>query len=388
MKKYRVIESFCGAIVAFALFAETVPAADETQEGKPPAKESRLRMCPDFRADVKPLFYEKAPWEETKKALSVFKLHIRMLNDSDEMPAAPGQEAWKKDWKLNVPQMVQSLARDNIQLEIEAAGLYGAHTNETGRKSAEGELALIERIYQAGGKVSYLMLDGPISRVIKGGRSKGVGGAEGTLNYNLEESVHHLVVYIQTVHARHPEIEIGLGVNFGWWDFQGQPSFMGTNSFSQSGYEYNQVLDAVLAALEKAGEKITFIEADSPWDYMVVDKSPYHNKPVNETAKLLALEAYCKKKGLKFGYMINSEARTTKDEPEFYNQTLDMLRRYHSARGRPDYYVVESWHAFTRTLLPEDQAFSFTRLTRDFNRHLQGMDATERKGTNQQPDAY
>ena len=327
-------------------------------------------MCPDFRADVNPLFHERAPWEETKKALSVFKLHMRMLNDSDQMPAAPGQEAWKKGWKLNLPQMVQALARDNIQLEIESAGLYGSLPGETGRKSAEAELVLIDKIYHAGGKVSYLLLDGPISRVIKNGRVKGVGGAHGTLAYTLEESVHHLVVYIQTIHKQYPKIEIGLGVNFGWWDFKGHPSFMGNHSWSKSGYEYNQVLDAVLAALDKAGEKITFVEADSPWDYMVVDKSPHHNRTVNETAKLLALEAYCRKKGLKFGYMINSEARKTNAEPEFYKQTLDMLKRYHLAGGRPDYYVVESWHAFTRTLLPEDKAYSFTRLTRDFNRQL------------------
>ena len=105
---------------------------------------------------------------------------------------------------------------------------------------------------------------------------------------------------------------------------------------------------------------------------MVVDRSPHHNRPVNETARLLALKAYRRKKGLKFGYMINSEVRTTKAESEFHKQTLDMLKRYHSAGGKTDCHVVESWRAFTRTLLPEDKVFSFTRLTCDFNLQLLG----------------
>jgi hypothetical protein len=326
-------------------------------ERNPPA----VWICPDFRMDPNPLFRPDAPWGTTRHAIKRYKFHLRMLAATDQ------QGDWMRDWQVDLPQAIAALNDAEIGIAVEAAGLHGGQPGETGLQSARAELAILNRLIKDGARVQTLTLDGPISRVIKGGRPKGDGGAAGTLGYSLTESVDHLVTYIETVRRAHPGIEIGLIVNFAHWDFEGRESYFGKSSYSAgSGHSYDQVLDALLTH----GRLIQFVHADSPFDYLISQSSPYNPRWRGERDRLLALEAYCRRNGLRFGLICNTEARQSGSDREFYEQTLQALQLYRAAGGQPDSFTVESWFEFPRQLLPETASYSFTHLTREFVRQV------------------
>jgi hypothetical protein len=307
--------------------------------------------------DPNPLFESAAQWGTAREAIKRYKFHLRILSGSDR------HRSWNRDWQVDMPKAVAALKKAGVGIAVETAGLYGNQRGQTGLKSARAELAILKRVVKAGGRVQTLTLDGPISRVIKGGRRKGDGGAAGTLGYSLKESIDHLVVYVETVSRAHPEVEIGLIVNFGHWDFEGRESYFGASSYSAgSGHSYDEVLDALLAR----GPLIRFVHADSPFDYLVSKRSPYNPRWKGERDRLLALEAYCRRKGLGFGLICNTEARQSGSDREFYEQTLQVLQLYRAVGLQPDSFTVESWFEFPRQLLPETAPYTFTRLARDF----------------------
>ena len=327
-------------------------------------KQTTVWICPDFRTDPNPLFEPGAPWETAREAIQCYKFHLRVLAQSDR------HGKWTRDWRVDLPKAVTALKQAGIGIAVETAGLYGNQPGETGLKSARAELSILNRVVVAGGRIQTLTLDGPISRVIRGGRRKGDGGAAGTLGYLLNESVDHLATYMETVRRAHPEIGIGLIVNFAHWDFEGRESYFGASSYSAgSGHGYDEVLDALLAR----GVQIRFVHADSPFDYLTAVRSPYNPRWKGERDRLLALEAYCRRKGLGFGLICNTEARQRGSDREFYEQTLQSLQLYRAFGGRPDTFIVESWFEFPRRLLPESGTYTFTRLARDFATQVRGL---------------
>jgi hypothetical protein len=159
-------------------------------------------------------------------------------------------------------------------------------------------------------------------------------------------------------------------VNFAHWDFEGRESYFGRSSYSAgSGHSYDEVLDALLAR----GPLIRFVHADSPFDYLTSLRSPYNPRWKGERDRLLALESYCRRKGLRFGLICNTEARQTGSDREFYEQTLQALQLYRAGGGQPDSFTVESWFEFPRQLLPETGPNTFTRLARDFAAQVRGF---------------
>ena len=333
-----------------------------------PPRPHDVWMCPDFRMDPNRLFETGAPWQQARDAIQVYQFHFRLLADADR------QGDWSRDWKVNLDRAVLATSENAISLAVETAGLYGSQPGETGLKSAQAELPLLNRITKSGGTIRFLALDGPISRVIKGGRPAGDGGAAGTLNYSLDETIRHLVTYVKTIRASHPKTEIGLITNFPHWDFEGREAYFGKSSYSAgSGISYDQVLDALLKALAAEGERIGFVHADCPFDYFSATRSPYTPHWSGEQERLLALEAYCRKKGVRFGLIYNSEARLAGRDRQFYEETLQLLQRYRAAGGHPDTFIVESWFEFPRALLPDSRLHTFTRLTRDFGGQIRKL---------------
>lgn len=318
-----------------------------------------LWICPDYRYNANELFGSDAAWPTAQKATQVYTLYIRELDDNDP----------ERTWRLEVPRMVGFLRERGMALAIEAAGLYGEQVPDTGARSAATELGMINRIYAAGGKVDYLLLDGPISRVLKGARAPGDGGASANPGYTLRQSVGHLMVYLKTIYAAHPEIKIGLGVNYDWWDFEGYRAFWGTKSYTAgSGYKYNQILDAVLAACATNNVAIHFVHADNPYDLFIKKISDFGGAPLDQSGKMRALQAYCAQHGLDFGVMYNTQ--NSPDQP-FYRDTLELLSLHRNAGILADQPTIQSWYnKVPANYLPDTGQNTFMRLVADFARDL------------------
>ena len=331
----------------------------------------QIWACPDFRYDANNFFSPNSPWKNAAKQIDVFKLHIRELQDNDPL----------RNWKLNVSQMVKYLKDNDIALGLEAAGTMGGANcgGDTGQKSALAERSRIDRIYGAGGTVKYLMLDGSISRTIRGGRLKDDGGASGNCGYTLSQSVGHLVAYMKVIHSKYPKIKIGLGVNYDHWGFQGYKAFFGNkveNYTRGSHYRYNQVLDALLPAVAKAGEKIHFIHVDNPCrPYYVAAKSPFGGANLDQKGRLRSIQSYCASRKIDFGVMYNTQdARSNR---AFFNETINMLES-HVANGiQPKHLTVESWYAnMPSEYLPDTKLYTFMNLVNQFG----GVAARQRPG--------
>ena len=60
----------------------------------------------------------------------------------------------------------------------------------------------------------------------------------------------------------------------------------------------------------------------------------------------------------------NSEAGGKESDRAFFERTLKMVDLYGSAGGRPTRIIVQSWYAYPRTIVPEDEPYSMTALVK------------------------
>ncbi|MBN2497840.1 MAG: hypothetical protein JXR96_24815, partial [Deltaproteobacteria bacterium] len=318
-------------------------------------------VTPDFRYDNNALFAPGAAWEGAAAATRVFKLHERELNDNDQ----------ERDWILDVGQMVAFLDAHGMQLGLETAGTRGGdactNPNGTGIASANGLIGLVDRVVDAGGRVDLIMMDGPVSRIIDGGRQVGDGGAAGECGFSLQESAEQVVAYMQAVHAAYPQIRIGLGINFDHWRFQGLECFFGTDvaNYSRgSGYDYNQVLDVLLPAIARAGERLDFVILDNPYEpYYKATHAPesFGGAALDQNARLRSIQAYCAVRGIDMGFMYNTADGSS--DANFYAETLAQLREHESNGVQYRIINPESWYdGMPAGYLPDSTAYTFMNL--------------------------
>lgn len=196
-------------------------------------------------------------------------------------------------------------------------------------------------IFQAGGDVDYLHLDGPVRRIIKGINSH-------PMALTLAEAADYLVDYWIWVHNRYPNIKIGLLSNLPNWDYTA--SLPGANGHftDQSGVTYAQVLDAVYTKLTAAGQKLSFVEIDCPYNYYVL---------TDNKTKFLRIKKWCRDRGIQFFIIINSEASGAE---EFQRRSRNYLFHLELDGIRSDLAILQSWYPYPSENLPESKAYTFT----------------------------
>jgi hypothetical protein len=326
-------------------------------------------VTPDFRYDNNDFFVPNAAWTNARNVTKVFKFHIREFNDSDPL----------RDWIMDVDQMVTYVNTHDLLISLETAGTHGGDTctaaNGTGYASAMGTLGVVNRIVSAGGQVDSIMMDGPISRIIDGGRQPGDGGGAGDCDFTLQESVDQVVAYMQTIHASYPDIRIGLGVNFDHWEVRGYECFFGTDiaNYSRgSGWDYNEVLNVLLPAVANAGEKIEFIIIDNPYEpYYKATHAPanFGGAALDQISRLRVMQSYCAVRGIPLGFMYNTADGTS--DQNFHQETMAQLAEHEQIGVQFQIINPESWYDdMPVNYLPDTTPYTFMNLVVEMDEHL------------------
>jgi len=294
---------------------------------------------PTWSDEFDQLFDNADPWSEVIEKSQVFGFFIGTSHNNTV------EEMKKK---------VDFLKAHNLKIAVESGGTLGwddlcEPKNQNGERSAEKELNRIQKIYDAGGKVSYLSLDGPVARLVKGGK--------GNCSFTEDEAIEELMDYIRIVKNAHPDIRIGLLSNFPQWSYGKYTSFRQKPGWGN----YKQVLNKIFYKLDSENLEIDYVVADNPYNYIDMDY-----KEGDGIDRLLELEQQVRVNGLPFGLIFNSEAfRKGEGHQGFYEETLAFIVDYQNRGGSPDIRVIESWYRDHSNIFPEGERYTFMNTVRD-----------------------
>ncbi len=339
----RTLMSFTAFAAAAAASSGAVLAQDSAT--RPAGRVSRPEVWLCHR---NPLALLDAPgqWAFVRRHVSGIKLYIGTLQK------APADK---------LAALAKLLKREGMQVAVECGGTLGfAPLDDTnGEASAWIELRKIDRFVQAGGKVDFLDLDGPVRRLLHPKNKKGFD--------SIDRCAGELMDYLRAVRKVHPRIRFWLLTNFPNWGYRGDVSYHARGPKRQDWGDYHEVVTTVLAHARKAGLSFAGVTVDNPYEYAVGEhvsvklKDP---KKVNWIRRIRAYEDFARSRNLEFNLIANSEHGGKTSDAAFQERTLKMIDAYAAAGGRPTRYVVQSWYDYPKKLTPESAGHSMTALVR------------------------
>ncbi|MHC4717198.1 MAG: hypothetical protein ACYS5V_09530, partial [Planctomycetota bacterium] len=249
------------------------------------------------------------------------------------------------------------LRKHRIPLAVECGGTLGfARLDDSnGQRSARVELRAFDKVYQAGGKIDYLDMDGPVRRLLYPRSKQGFK--------SIDRCAAQLMSCMRTHLAAHPEMKFWLLTNFPNWGYRGDVSYHARGPKRQDWGDYDTVVRAVLDHAAKAGLRFAGVTVDNPYEYAIGEyrsarlKDP---KKVDWIKRVRAYEDFARSRGLEFNFIANSEAGGRTSGKAFHDRTLKMIDAYVAAGGKPTRYVIQSWYPHPRKLLPETDGESMT----------------------------
>jgi hypothetical protein len=295
------------------------------------------------------LLLPDAEWPFVKRRLSGIKLYIDQVDH-----ATPEQ----------LRQLVRLVRTQGYQIAIECGCcLEFAPMDETnGESSARIELAKIDKLYAAGGKVDFLDLDGPVRRLMHP-----EGRRDGKRFDSMERAAVEVVDAVRIIHQSHPEIRFWLLTNFPNWGWRGDVSYHARGPAKQDYGDYDDAHRIVVQKLKDAGIPLAGVTVDNPYDYLVGEHTSVNlkdPKSVNWLKRVRTYEDLSREQGLEFNLIVNSERGGFRSDEMFHRETLEMVDAYLAAGGRPTRWFVQTWYRHPRQTVPESAPHSMTGLVK------------------------
>ena len=341
----------CAKVVGVSKDVPALQSVDQKRSHLP-----EVWLCPGS-ASVFDLLEQDADWPYSKKHITGLKLYIDDL-----------RRAESSDLKA----LAKIVRQNGLQITVECGGtLNHDWQDETGERSAETELAKLKRWYQAGGTAQYMDIDGPVRRLLG---HAAWGKDPGKKFVSHTRCATELMDYLAAVRKNHPNINFFLLTNFPNWGYKEGRSYHGRGRKRQDWGDYHEVVTTVLQASRQSGIQFTGATVDNPYDYMMgLRHSATLTDPsqIDWLKRVRTYEDYCRSQGLQFNLIINSERGGKASDKLFFDDTLAMLEQYEKAGGRPDRYFVQSWYRYPKAIVPEDQPYSMTALTKAILTRLQ-----------------
>ena len=314
-------------------------AMDDT--GSPPAdRPAPLNWINPHGADASQMWERLDDWPRTRAQTDVVSFYVQAVGE---------------DHRGHATAAVQALTGLGIDIAVEAGGTLASEGcgDDVGSRSADAELARLETITAAGGRLSWLSLDGPISRTIETGRPSNCG-------FTLDQSVEALADYIDRVREAHPGVKVGWLVNLPNWSYGGIEAYQcATKDYG----DLQTTLDAVVQGLAARGQVLDYLMVDEPYDYShgLVD-SNCHADPtsVDWMGRLRALEDQVRGHGLDFAQIYNSSRGGATSNALFHADTVAQAQAHRNAGGRPDIRLVSSWYTYPDIVMPETTPHTFS----------------------------
>ena len=318
-------------------------AAEEDGKARPSlkAKHYEIGIAPShITTPPDPLFRSTSQWSTVISQVDLFKYYGVQLINTD----------WATD--LDAGTLVEFAKKENVGIGCEFGDFHLSN-----RELSRGAFRQLDPIFQAGGNVTSIHLDGPIRRMIKGVQKHPRALA-------LAEISKNLVGFWRKLRAKHPSMRIGLIVNLPNWDYSEELVGYNGHYTDQSGVTYAKALDAVHQALTKAGMKVDFLEVDCPYNYYREKRTRNKDAVVDNAGKFAAIQRWCEKQEVGFHLVVNAEPRKAGAQA-FHDLTCEYLRQLRRDGIFPDVFIIQSWYEQPAKFLPETEAFTFMNTARD-----------------------
>ena len=225
------------------------------------------------------------------------------------------------------------LSAQGIQIGVEA-GAVKEHTCD-GRELGRVVLEDLAPVYAAGSHVTFIAMDEPFTAALPALEASALARCE----FSINQTVIEVKAFIDTVHARHPAIRIGLIEPYPYFTMDNIITFIG--------------------ALENAGVRLPFFRID-------FDLRHRRNTDSNATADLKRLHSVLAGKGIDFELIVTGYDGKT--DAGAVASAMALAYEVSGAVGKPHTVVFQDWSAdrlgagSTAVNLPEAQVGSLTWL--------------------------
>ncbi len=287
--------------------------------------------------------------------------------------------------------LVDIVEEQEMEVIVELGGVlgpgWGGLTDiDNGKKSAQVEIKNSLNWIRAGGKIDYIIFDGPIRRLLYGDISKNISDNNGVLvsghfntnrgPFSYEEAADEILYSMAEWREVYPEIKFILGCNFPNWGWKGQQDYHKRQADGMNWGDYWEVVKVVMNKVQSSATPFNAMIIDWPYNYAIGEK--YSHTPGNDPtaidwiARILEMEEYVKGLGLEFYLYTNTEEKES--NVVYSESTLKYVDLYRQRGGAPDGWNVQSWYPVPTSFGPEYQQFSMSWLTNEVIKKLRNLD--------------
>jgi hypothetical protein len=291
----------------------------------------------------KALFESDAEWTTVARQIDLYKYYGVQL-----------EKAVKWATQLAPKALVDFTKARNIKLGCEFGDF---NFIKDAKDASEHAFRQLDPIFEVGGEVSSIHLDGPVRHMLKGHQ-------ESPNALSLNEVAIRMVRFFKQIRRKYPNIRIGIITNFPNWDYTAE--FVGYNGHytDRSGVTYSQALDVLHRVLADADEKIDFVEVDCPYNYYREKRSRSDDADIDNARKLTKLQQWCKERAIGFNLIVNAEPRT-EGAKGFHDMTCEYVQQLRRDGIFPDVFIVQSWYKQPAKHLPETERYTFMNTAKD-----------------------
>jgi len=285
------------------------------------------------------------------------------------------------DYSLeDMQKLVAIVEEQEMEVIVELGGLLGPGWGglpdiDNGKLSAQSEINRSRNWIRAGGKIDYIIFDGPIRRLLYGNIPKNISENNGVLvsghfnenrgPFSYEEAADEILSSMAEWRKEYPEIEFILGCNFPNWGWKGQQDYHKRQADGMNWGDYWEVVQVVMNKVQSTATSFNAMIIDFPYNYAVGEKSSPTpgNDPtaIDWIARILEMEEYVKGLGLEFHLYTNTEEQES--NIVYSEGTLKYVDLYRQRGGAPDGWNVKSWYDVPTNFGPESQQYSMSWLT-------------------------
>jgi hypothetical protein len=238
-----------------------------------------------------------------------------------------------------------------------------------GGRTAAIEQAKLKALIDTYGAPDYLVLDGPMRRLLHPAADTGRGEPHGPQEgmATLEAAAAEVVAYMRGWRRAHPSVQFIVLTNFPNWGWKGDVAYWASGPDGMYWGDYHDAIEALLDACREAELMPVALRADNPLEYTLGEMpipTPHYPEPARDPSatdwltRLRELEAYARAKGLAFDLIANTQKGGQTSDEAFARETLRYVRLYCEAGGTPDRWVIQTWYAHPTEVGPESEPFT------------------------------
>ncbi len=251
-----------------------------------------------------------------------------------------------------------------------------------GAETARIEMAKIEPMLRAGIKPDFIVMDGPVRRLIHPGADTGRIPAHGDQVGlpTVEAAADEVIAYMRAWKRRFPSVRFLALTNFPNWGWKGRVAYWASGPDGMYWGDYFPVIQTLIKRTREARMPLAGLVIDNPYEYAmgtmpVAPPWPPPSKPPSETnwmARVIELERYAESQGLPVSLIVNSQKGGHESDEAFARYTLEYLSAYRTAGGSPQRYVFQTWYEHPTRLIPDTDPHSMMGMLRDVIRIVKG----------------